>query len=249
MFAPVICGTASGGFTSTFVRPIVKLVTSWSDTTPTHIAGAPSWLATVRGADCFPLRFIGPKQSPARVTRWAPKRQVRGSGGTGGLPLRDKLGVLQGAEASPPFDAVCAVLAASRLQLLQGSVGDLQGPQNPAPTPGLTLFGPQSNGSIAAASGSGERCVVGGPGAGLSLGFFRIYPAALTVFRRGGSCYPTLMLAARITWPHFSVSSTMNLPKSAGEPTSVAPPKAASRALILGSVSAALVSSLSLLMI
>jgi hypothetical protein len=31
-----------------------------------------------------------------------------------------------------------------------------------------------------------------------------------------------LILAARITWPHFSVSSAMNLPKSAGEPAGAA---------------------------
>ena len=119
------------------------------------------------------------------------------------------------------------------------------------PLRAFTLFGPQSDGSVVAESGSGgvsER-VVGGPGAGLSLGFFFWPPHALTVFRRGGNRYPTLMLAARISWPHFSVSSTMNLPKSAGEPTSVVPPKSASRPLILGSASAAFVSSLSLLMI
>jgi hypothetical protein len=38
-----------------FVRPIAKLVTSWNDTTPTHIAGASSWLAPIRRADCFPV--------------------------------------------------------------------------------------------------------------------------------------------------------------------------------------------------
>jgi hypothetical protein len=32
------------------------------------------------------------------------------------------------------------------------------------------------------------------------------------------------MLAARITLPHFSVSSAMNLPKSAGEPENAVPP-------------------------
>jgi hypothetical protein len=53
--APVICGTASGGFPFAFVRPIVKLFTSWSDTTPPHIAGAPSCLAAIRRADCFPI--------------------------------------------------------------------------------------------------------------------------------------------------------------------------------------------------
>jgi hypothetical protein len=44
-----------------------------------------------------------------------------------------------------------------------------------------------------------------------------------------------LMLAARITLPHFSVSSAMSLPKSAGEPTSGVLPRSASRALILES--------------
>src|SRR6476659_9565969 len=55
-----------------------------------------------------------------------------------------------------------------------------------------------------------------------------------------------LMLAARITLPHFSVSSAMSFPKSAGEPLSTAPPKTASRAMILGSERAALISLLSL---
>jgi len=35
------------------------------------------------------------------------------------------------------------------------------------------------------------------------------------------------MLAARITLPHFSVSSAMSFPKSAGEPVSTDPPKSA----------------------
>jgi hypothetical protein len=47
-----------------FCSTHVKLVTSWSDTTPTHIAGAPSSLATVRGADRFPLRHW-PKAEPS----------------------------------------------------------------------------------------------------------------------------------------------------------------------------------------
>src|SRR5262249_58285514 len=55
-----------------------------------------------------------------------------------------------------------------------------------------------------------------------------------------------LMLAARITLPHFSVSSAMSLPKSAGEPTSGVLPRSASRALILESARAALISLLSL---
>ena len=36
----------------------------------------------------------------------------------------------------------------------------------------------------------------------------------------GGTPHSALMLAARITLAHFSVSSAMNFPKSAGEPTS-----------------------------
>jgi hypothetical protein len=37
-----------------------------------------------------------------------------------------------------------------------------------------------------------------------------------------------LMLAARITLPHFSVSSAMSLPNSAGESSSTSPPRSAS---------------------
>src|SRR5262245_49526011 len=55
-----------------------------------------------------------------------------------------------------------------------------------------------------------------------------------------------LMFAARTTLPHFSVSSAMSLPKSAGEPTSGVPPKSASLAFILGSARPALISLLSL---
>src|SRR5215831_213887 len=69
-------------------------------------------------------------------------------------------------------------------------------------------------------------------------------------------CKPTrdrphsaLMFAARITLPHFSVSSAINLTKSAGEPGSTVPPKSANRAFILGSARAALISALSLLTI
>src|SRR5262249_36603992 len=36
-----------------------------------------------------------------------------------------------------------------------------------------------------------------------------------------------LMLAARMTLPHFSVSSAMSLPKSVGEPVSTVPPRSA----------------------
>src|SRR5258707_9332946 len=60
--------------------------------------------------------------------------------------------------------------------------------------------------------------------------------------------HSALMLRARMTLPHFSVSSAINLPKSAGESASTWPPRSASRALILGSASATLISLLSLSM-
>src|SRR5262249_52375634 len=44
------------------------------------------------------------------------------------------------------------------------------------------------------------------------------------------------------TSPHFSVSSAISLPKSAGDPASTVPPKSASRALTLGSARPALIS-------
>src|SRR5262249_33488542 len=56
----------------------------------------------------------------------------------------------------------------------------------------------------------------------------------------------TLMLAARITLAHFSVSSAMSLAKSAGGPGSTVPPRLASCALSLGSARPALISLLSL---
>src|SRR5262249_384583 len=55
-----------------------------------------------------------------------------------------------------------------------------------------------------------------------------------------------LIFANLITLAHFSVSAAMSVPKSAGEPASTMPPSSASRALILGLASAALVSRLSL---
>src|SRR5262245_55980518 len=48
------------------------------------------------------------------------------------------------------------------------------------------------------------------------------------------------------TLPHFSVSSAMSLPKSAGESASTWPPRSARRAFILGSARPALISVLSL---
>ena len=58
-----------------------------------------------------------------------------------------------------------------------------------------------------------------------------------------------LMLAARTALPHFSVSSAMSLPKSAGVPPRTTPLRSAKRALIFGSARAALISLLSLSMI
>src|SRR5205814_478423 len=62
-------------------------------------------------------------------------------------------------------------------------------------------------------------------------------------YRRENHC--TLMLAARITLPHFSVSSRISLPKSSGEPGSTTPPRSANRAFTVESASAALTSILS----
>src|SRR6516225_6248091 len=53
------------------------------------------------------------------------------------------------------------------------------------------------------------------------------------------------MLAARMTLPHFSVSSAMSLPKSGGDSASASPPRSASRVLSLGSARPALISLLS----
>jgi len=61
--------------------------------------------------------------------------------------------------------------------------------------------------------------------------------------------HSALMLRARMSLPHFSVSSAMSLPKSAGESASTSPPRLASRALILGSARPALISLLSMSMI
>ena len=56
----------------------------------------------------------------------------------------------------------------------------------------------------------------------------------------GVAVYSGLMLAARITFAHFSVSSAISLPKSAAEPGSTVPPRSANRALILASAHGAL---------
>src|SRR5262249_11195244 len=51
-----------------------------------------------------------------------------------------------------------------------------------------------------------------------------------------------LMPANLTTLPHFSVSSAMSFPKSAGESATTARPRSESRALILGSARPALIS-------
>src|ERR1700746_3420287 len=51
------------------------------------------------------------------------------------------------------------------------------------------------------------------------------------------------------TLPHFSVSSTISLPKSLGEPRSAMPPRSVSCTFIFGSATPALISLLSLSMI
>src|ERR1700732_1120837 len=55
-----------------------------------------------------------------------------------------------------------------------------------------------------------------------------------------------LILAARITLPHFSVSSTMSLPKAVGEPISGVSPKSVRCAFSFGVARPALISALRL---
>src|SRR5437588_118044 len=59
---------------------------------------------------------------------------------------------------------------------------------------------------------------------------------------RGKRCHSGLILFARITFAHFSVSSAINFPNSAGEPATAELPRSASRALILGSARPVLIS-------
>src|SRR5262245_61302598 len=68
------------------------------------------------------------------------------------------------------------------------------------------------------------------------------------IFRRGRADQSALMPANLITLAHFSVSSAMSLPKSAGEPASTVPPSSVIRAFIVGSASAAFISRLSMSM-
>src|SRR5262245_64011053 len=55
-------------------------------------------------------------------------------------------------------------------------------------------------------------------------------PPTSTPFPTRRSSDLGLMFAARITLPHFSVSSAMSWPKSAGEPVNTVPPRSDNRA-------------------
>src|SRR5215831_19437954 len=65
-------------------------------------------------------------------------------------------------------------------------------------------------------------------------------------FAGGRADHSALMLASRITLPHFSVSSAMSLPKSADVIDIRSTPKPASRVFMRGSAATALISLLSL---
>src|SRR5262245_22241378 len=66
------------------------------------------------------------------------------------------------------------------------------------------------------------------------------------IFGRNRADHSALIPTDLITLAHFSVSSAMSLPKSAGEPDNAEPPTSARRALNVGSASAVLISLLSL---
>src|SRR5215475_4013778 len=65
-------------------------------------------------------------------------------------------------------------------------------------------------------------------------------------WRRDRPGQSALMPRNFTTLPHFSVSSAISLPNSAGDPGSATPPRSARRASILGSARPALISVLSL---
>src|SRR6516164_467729 len=66
------------------------------------------------------------------------------------------------------------------------------------------------------------------------------------IFRRGGVDQSALMLASRITLPHFSVSSAISRPNSPDVIDIGSTPKLASRAFMMESAAMALISLLSL---
>src|SRR5262245_65608893 len=74
-------------------------------------------------------------------------------------------------------------------------------------------------------------------------------PSFAKMKRYGISAHSPLMFAVRITLPHFSVYSTMNLANSVGELTNGSAPKSTSRALNVGSARAAFTCLLRIAMI
>src|SRR5258708_1856978 len=96
---------------------------------------------------------------------------------------------------------------------------------------------PPESGHLADISRLSGRC---------NLGDCRHSRNGIYGYRRRAEHSSALMLAARITLAHFSVSSAMSFAKSAGEPASAVPPRLARRALILGSARPALIPLLSL---
>src|SRR5215472_1034395 len=65
------------------------------------------------------------------------------------------------------------------------------------------------------------------------------------IFDQDRASHSALMPANFTTLAHFSVSSAMNFPKSAGEPANTAAPRSVRRVFMLGSTRAALISLLS----
>jgi hypothetical protein len=78
-------------------------------------------------------------------------------------------------------------------------------------------------------------------GNGSSVPTAIIAAVRLTGFMEYPASHSGSMLAARITLPHFSVSSAMSLPKSAGVIGIGTPPRSAKRAFILGSARPSLI--------
>src|SRR5437879_8240734 len=80
---------------------------------------------------------------------------------------------------------------------------------------------------------SGRTADIGGRLKYASSGHCRHSPNGFYGRFEGLPDQSALMLRARMTLPHFSVSSAMNLPNSAGDIGIGTPPRSASRALIV----------------
>src|SRR5947209_271597 len=79
-----------------------------------------------------------------------------------------------------------------------------------------------------------------------SCGLLEYAPFAERALRNIATVHSGLMLAARITLPHFSVSSAMSLPKSEDEPASSEASTSANCVFDFGSARIVLMSRLSL---